>query len=307
MSLHIITLHTNAKDSALANWKYSVDTLGYNYEILGRGKTFKGWSWRTSKYLKAVKYYNTINPNSVIMLCDAGDLFFIQPPGELLKRFHQICARENTSVIISGEMTCCTGIYSNKPYRDNAINTIEEYKNNDINTNKTVTRYMFPNAGSVIGYASKLVDILTDIKNEPDDQAGYLSRYIIDRSYVYVDKNQEITANVNSYDIKHAVDIRSNYILHYEEMKFYEPTIIQLKINNIMKDQKVYRNIITNTVPIVMHYPGGNNVIYNLHGKYIYGDIFNQTSVKFQMFSPKLSISNMLIPIAHTVSQILNN
>src|SRR3989304_7904464 len=68
----------------LENWKNSLKRLGYNYEVLGEGEEWGGWTWRTKKYIE--KLANE-REEKIFVLTDANDVFFIGDPHELMMNF----------------------------------------------------------------------------------------------------------------------------------------------------------------------------------------------------------------------------
>lgn len=283
--LKLITLNTD-RDDGLYNWEYTASSLGYDYKILGVGQKWGGWSWRTQKYLD---YIQTLPEKNIVTITDGNDLFFTRSPTDLLNSYESY----NSDVVFGGEPTCCTGKYQYHPFKVNrgiAISSMfDRY-----NQHNDSTRWMFPNAGCITGKVSRLVEMLEDIKDEPDDQAGYLERLIEDFNYFDIDYQTKIVGNVNAIGYYHCVDHPQSDLCSSIKDKLrnehqywdLELTDSYCTVNNTNKIENNviyeegynsfyrYRNNITNNIPCILHFPGKNYELYNTFGSKLYGYSF---------------------------------
>ena len=281
--LKLITLNTD-NDNGLYNWEYSASILGYDYKILGLGEKWGGWSWRTKKYLE---YVQSLPEKNIVTITDGNDLFFTRSPKDLVSAYESY----NSEVVFGGEPTCCTGKYQYHPFKINrgiAINAMFK-RCNQYNDS---TRWMFPNAGCITGKVSRMIELLEDIQEEPDDQAGYLEKLIEDFDCFEIDYQAKIVGNVNAIGYYHCVDHPQSDLCSTIKDKLrnehqywdLELTDSHCKISNKMIPDITYedgyhsiyryRNNITNNVPCVLHFPGKNYELYNVFGDKLYNRSF---------------------------------
>lgn len=123
--LHVLTLSTDDIPQ-VRNYERTAKKFGYNYTIIGRGETFKGWSWRTEKYIHHIKEW--VPDGKLVLLTDANDVYFVRPAEELIQTF-VACDRR---VVIGGEAMAVTGPYAKHRARQKLENRMrrtlgEEY------------------------------------------------------------------------------------------------------------------------------------------------------------------------------------
>ena len=240
--LKIITVCTDQNNEQLNNWENSVVDNRYDYEILGLGEKWGGWSWRTKKYIEELER----ETHHIYCLTDATDLFFVDGPDKLLDSFLSY----NTNILIGGENTCCTGEAKlNLIKRKNIMDIMDDIEQR--------SRYKYPNGGFVMGYREDLLDLLYKNKDYFDDQEGYLMMWI-------KSGGKEFTIDIG---VRCVGNIGLNYS-HFgnknerDESKSW--TIIDGKVVNMF----------TKTAPPVLHFPGGNIGMYNYLGYELFGDSF---------------------------------
>lgn len=264
-SLHVITLSTDDR-GPIENWEFTAKLHGYDYTILGRGEKWQGWPWRTKKYLERVL---ELPEGTLVLLCDGNDIIFARGPAELIRAYDLY----ETDLLFGGEPTCCTGKYgimggiSGLSNRDYAIKTIVE--------REPATRWCFPNAGCIMGTRERIIQILEENKDEPDDQAGYLGKYLSNPSYLKVDFFSRVVGNVNAINYFFCVECDMFDDSHKYELQFWEP-VRNLSISNHL----VYRNKLTGEIPCILHFPGKNILLYNVMGHRMF-------KAEFKMVKPK--------------------
>jgi hypothetical protein len=270
-SIKVITLSTDESD-ALANWRYGARKLGYDVTVLGVGEKWGGWAWRTSKYIEAVE---KLPRGTFVLIIDGNDILFVRGPASLLRAFRSI----DRPLVFGGEATCCVGKFAATQMngeRGRAMATI--------NSREPLNRWKFPNAGCIMGRRDTVLAALMAVKDEPDDQAGHLGRYLDDPNCLSLDWKHAIVGNVNRPSPMYCVDcsaIADN--MNAFELQFWERVTVKDLIAegretaDALKDTVgpvLYRNKETGGLPCVLHFPGGNMQAYNTFGASVYGSSF---------------------------------
>jgi len=134
----------------------SCSILGYKFKLLARDQKFGGWSWRTQRYLEAIKQSKA----KVVIICDSTDLFFIGPATEMYRKYKN----DGREVIITAE-SCFAYAHSGRATQEVSKSFFDNLNN------KIESRY--PNGGFLIGKREELERILENNIRSPDDQAGY--------------------------------------------------------------------------------------------------------------------------------------
>ena len=263
--LHVITLSTDSK-GPVENWEYTAKKHGYNYTILGRGEKWGGWPWRTSQYIEAVR---RLEDDAIVMLCDGNDLFFVREPDVLMNAYRSY----DTDLLFGGEPTCCTGKFG-------ATSGLVGLYNRDIairkiNDRNPPTRWCFPNAGCILGSKKRVLAALEDVRNEKDDQAGYLAKYLENPSYLTIDYHSRMVGNINAFASLYCVDCGLLDDRQKYESQFWRP------VNNLnLSDHTLYENMHTGELPAVLHFPGKNTLMYNYIGFHMFPGSFVVTKPK---------------------------
>lgn len=233
-NIKILALTVNTQYSNnLEIWKRSAERYGYNYKILGLGEKWRGWKWRTKKYIEALKFYNKIE---IFILCDSDDLYFTGPRSEFLEKFLDF----NSEIVIGTEEFCCTGNASRGEKKETTRKLYEILERKNINTNSFSI-----NGGCLCGYREDLLKLLNKNKDAEDDQYGYISLYIKDQNLFTPDYYQKLLGtHLNRNIIEKPID-------DWE-----------------IRKGRIY-NKITKTYPLVMHFPGGR---FNNYKRYLHED-----------------------------------
>jgi len=233
--LKVITLSSH--DTVMArNFEKTAKRFDYDYYIIGRGKKFKGWSWRTKLYAKTIRKFSK-NRFDIFILCDSNDLFFVASSKEMIEKFYA----NGNKILIGAEPACCTGIYAtSEKKRQIAMLKIAE---------RIPDRYRFPNGGFLIGYRNELLDLLDSNKEMKDDQAGYLKMFLKKDPRFFIDTKQELLGNYGSVGIRNRAHDDPN--IPEENYWEYDET------------RRRFKNTITGAYPCGMHFPGAAWKHYN--------------------------------------------
>lgn len=267
----VVTVQTNPGDE-LDNWEYTAKGLGYNYKVLGLGEKWGGWNWRTKQYLEYVK---TLPRNSTVLITDCNDVFFVKPATELYQSWMTFVT-EGKRLVFGGESTCCTGeyrFYVSPSKRNEAIKKIKSYD--------PESRWMFPNAGCMIGFRDNVIEALEISKEAEDDQAAYLKEYLQDKDWLAIDYNHRMFGNINSLAFFYKMDfVPEDY--YNSESKHWKVIDLYTKVTLTYRPflTRGLQNTETNGIPAVLHFPGKNFVLYNYYGVELYGNRFKE--VEFQ-------------------------
>ena len=222
-NIKVVTYATEL-NNFVKKWISSAEICDYDYTILGKGVKWSGWKQRTKAYLEFVQ---KLDPNQIVILCDAYDLLFVRSSTEL----HEIFLTFNKGIIVSAEPNCCTGKMDEKKNKQNFTRICKERA--PINNN-----FIYPCAGCVIGYAGLLVDLYYKILNNPfytDDQSSLGDIWIKNPDILTLDYESKMIGNIYKSDMK-------------KKWLFDN--------NNDLYDKN------TGNYPYVLHFPGSNNYKY---------------------------------------------
>ena len=232
----------------LDNWKNSLELQKYEYEVLGLGEKWGGWTWRTRQYIK--KLANEPE-EKLFVLTDATDLFFIAPPNELVFNFKTY----RSDVVVGAEHSPMTG-----PLRSDF--KMKEMIIDFVKTRNPWTRYIVPNGGFIMGFRTPLLNILCANLNQEDDQHGYLLNWLGHPNDIKLDIYARLVANI-VYDIPFFLEDDERVEMDYFQL--YKGT------NGVR-----VKSIETDGTPCAMHFPGGNSEAYNYFVKAIYKNKLSQ-------------------------------
>lgn len=193
----------------LNKFEKTAQYFGYKYEILGREENWKGWDYRTKKYLARIK--DAIE--DVIMLTDSTDVIFT---GAAYETYHKILSQPH-DILIGGESMI---FYSDAS---------DYYKYEDTLIKRCQSRFCYPNGGLVVGNKKSLIELLTLNQHSKDDQAGYIRLSTSDPYPFSLDYDTLILGNLpnmgnyNNREIEFweydPVDRR-----HYNRLNYNKPT-----------------------------------------------------------------------------------
>lgn len=249
------------KGPLLDNWKKSLEINGYDYEVLGLGKKWGGWSWRTKQYIERLA---NEKEERLFVLTDANDLFFIAPPNELIFNFKTY----RSDVVNGAEHSPMTG-----PLKYDF--QLKEQVVDFVKTRNHWTRYLVPNGGFIMGFRTPLLNILCANLHEEDDQHGYLINWLGHPDDMKLDIYARLVSNI-VYDVPFLLENDDERI----EMDYFE----LIKTNRGIR----VRSIETNGMPCVMHFPGANYEAYNYFAKFIFDGELNEWA------KPKKSLTDTI-------------
>jgi hypothetical protein len=276
-SVRVITLCTD-EGPALLNWKYGAQRLGYDVTVLGVGERWGGWPWRTRRYIEAVQ---ALKPGTLVVLVDGNDILFVRGPSSLYRAYRSI----GKSLVFGAEPTCCTGSFAM-----DKLNGKRQIAMSTVDSRHPENRWKFPNAGCIVGTREAVLDALERVKDETDDQAGHLARYLQDPDYLQLDWEHLIVGNVNRPGMLYCVDTKVTDDADSVEMQFWERVRVgglveekvaaeeDASVYNDSVGPYLYRNRTTGGVPCILHFPGKNIRGYNLMGASVYGLAFRPLS-----------------------------
>ncbi len=236
------------------NWCLTAQKLGYEYRVLGMNEEWKGWSWRTSKYLEALKFNTNNDPiDCIYVLLDSSDIFFVRPANykNFKKKFYQILDKHKSKfptqnyldVVVSAEHNC-TG-FDNQKIIFNTLNKNMNYPDNWI--------YKYPNAGSIVGTKQGLISLLESNLNSANDQDGLYDKFCNNTLKYCLDYKQQLGGTIiekSGFSSKSKID----------ELKLWD-------IDNI---KNCIQSTISNQNPYWVHFPGSSRNYYNLFLKQLH-------------------------------------
>ena len=142
----------------------------FNTELikLGYGQKWLGYSWR---FRLIIDYFKTIDPEEIIIFIDAYDVIMLRPLDDIEEYYNNIIKMTNKKIIISED----------KPYNQ-FINMLARIY---FGTCKD-TRI---NAGSYLGKAKHILEILNKLKynDDDDDQVLFTSYFKNNPEEIYID------------------------------------------------------------------------------------------------------------------------
>lgn len=270
--LKLVTLQTN-RNEALDNWIFTAKNNGYDYAILGLDEEWGGWSWRTKQYLK---YVQTLAADMVVCIVDCNDILFVKPVTEL-KTAWMTYFEKGQDLVFGGEATCCTGdyrYYVNPSGNKQMVSKVKKIQNSR-------TRWMFPNAGCVIGTRDRIIEMLNVAKDADDDQARYLEMYTENSNWLTIDHEHKIVGNLNALNYMYQADTNFPQDYYNSELKYWDivdqyPYLMRDDVTIVNPPPTLHqlKNKITGGTPCIVHFPGKNYVLYNYIGKELFGSNF---------------------------------
>ena len=257
--IKVFTVCTDPSNG-LENWKLSCQKFGYDFEVIGMGEKWGGWTWRTEMYINRIL---EVEENCIIILTDGTDFFFTRPVNEMLFAFRNY----NSNVVIGAEHQCCTSWPRWNFTVKQEIVDFARNKNPEV-------RPIVPNGGFVIGFRDEILQTLCSNISQEDDQHGYLVQYLTGTNNFKLDIYSRCVANI-VYDIS-LFDSEDDETIESENYKF---------------DGKKFVSLRTQESPCAMHFPGGNLEAYNFFGTKIFGRNFKTVSKNRKSFTDTIKKS----------------
>lgn len=239
---------------ALENWEYSVKENGHDYKILGIGKKWKGWSWRS---MLLSDYFKTLNPDTLICITDAYDALILGKPEKFINLYNS----KGTDLIIGVE-------HISDESRNYFLESLG-IKKPPSSGGEVVPGY-YINGGGILGKAGILSKAYKFISRFKDDQIGWK---------MFLENNKDISVH---YDVKcefilNLVPIpqhaNTTIKIGLEFLKYsLSPSLVYDKIE--ISRGKIF-HIKNKSYPLIIHLPGCNydkNARYNEIIKKLYND-----------------------------------
>lgn len=218
--IKLLTVATKEiSSSSYERWETTARHNGYNYEILGRNDSWKGFGTKTKLYHQRLQ---TITEPYTI-LTDCLDLFFVGSSNEIYNKFRKL----DKDIIIGGEMEIW---YIKGKYDKQEIKSFfHSLANGKLQA--------YPNSGFIMGKTEVLRKLMELNFNHEDDQAACFEVIYDNKIPLAIDYDTSIIANVPNY--------KENYEKAVKNFEF------DIKL-------KRYRNKQTKELPVVLHFPGKN-------------------------------------------------
>lgn len=237
-------------DAGSANFANTAEHFGYEYHLLCRGDQFRGWAWRTARYIDAIVTLQQ-RDDDVFVMCDSSDLFIARPPSALFQAFDA----GGHDVVIGAEPACCNGRYQSLSEKHIAVN----------GTKRSIpdSRYRFPNGGFVIGKAGPLLRLLRANQNEPDDQGGYLQK-ILDGygTFFVLDVAQSMAGNIPN--------MHGDYWVAGDDRSIAE-------LDRWVIAHGAVKHAATGNEPSFLHFPGRHWTAYNAAARHLFPRHYTET------------------------------
>lgn len=238
----------------VSNWVNSCKSNNCIPNIVGMGEQFKGWKWRTEKYLE---FLDSRKNDEIILIMDVYDTLVVKDAKIILKKFKMM----NSNVVISVE-ECFVFTAEHLKNIGRPI-TYEEYKS----MNKTFSKYnhISINAGLMMGYCKSLKKLLREnliFMNEilDDDQTGIWNMFLD-----YLQRKR--------HDIVFKLDFKQKLFT----------TVSDVSNTNQWEwdiDRKAWKYKHTNSYPTCFHFSGKNYPEYIRMGSKLYPNFYTHGFIK---------------------------
>ena len=227
--------NTNTKNLITSIQKYN-----YYYKLLGQGEEWKGWYGRFKSYYS---YISSLDENDYVFVCDGRDVLLNnQYQNDFIKKAESLCNLDE-KIIFSAERHCCCYI----PEEQGRLPSMDENMSlNDIYINFMKEQvykqfpnykydYFYLNFGLFFGKVKNILWMFSnlDMSKNLDDQGMSYIFYYKNPEKIYLDANQVLFGN-NGHEDCHLVF-----------------------------ENKMFKNTITNTFPVFLHFPGYGNKCYD--------------------------------------------
>lgn len=219
-NVKLLTVATReVPSSSYERWETTARHYGYNYDIIGRNESWKGFGTKTKLYHERLQ--TVTEPYTI--LTDCLDLFFVGSSSEIYDKF----IHSGKDIIIGGEpqIWYVNGKYNKQEMKD----FFHSFANGEFQ--------VYPNSGFIMGKTEVVKRLVEMNVDHPDDQAACFEVIYENKLPLAIDYKTALVANV------------PNYKQDYDKV-----------LNNFVFDDKLkrYRNIHSDELPVVLHFPGKN-------------------------------------------------
>ena len=204
--------------SAFQRWEATAKYYGYDYEILGRDKSWEGFRSKTTIFCDKLKEVTA----PYVVLTDCLDVFMTGSSDELYEKF----LLENKDVIVGGELMMWYPKGNNDPTK------VREY----FEAIKEGPQF-FPNMGFIMGKTSEMLKLITLHLPYDDDQGACFDTMYENKFPVSIDYRTSLVGNIPNYR-----DYAEAAINYFE----YDAAT------------RRYKSKLHGTTPVVLHFPGKN-------------------------------------------------
>jgi len=182
MSNLLILVYSNIDHWGLRNLVKTLEKNKFNYIVTGKGDKWEGFHTKMKGVVKELK---NIDPDTIVSVIDAFDVFIAGNPDDMLRSFRSF----ESPIVVGSENINMKFPVAERYYSRRGLD-MNDY------------RYRYINGGSVMGVVPALIEMYEWILEEgyTDDQHGiieYTNKY---PKRLELDLQQQITANLSSFD-----------------------------------------------------------------------------------------------------------
>ena len=233
-NVKLLTIATKEVPSrSFERWETTAKHYGYDYEILARdrkwggvslggGLVLGGYGCKLRIFCEALKSVTA----SCVALSDCTDLFFCGSSDELYDNFLNITKDSPNRIVVGGEIK---KTYLGGKYNSRSIHMFFE--------SIKESAQAFPNSGFIMGYTADVLKFLESRLGYTDDQGACFDAIFERKAPMVVDYKTELVGNVPNYGAE-----------NYKSVSYFDYDHLLGR----------YRNVVHNTFPSVLHFPGRN-------------------------------------------------
>jgi hypothetical protein len=267
-NIKLLTVATKEiNKSSYEKWELTANHYGYNYEIIGRNDSWRGFGTKLKLYNQ--KLQNVTEPYTV--LTDCTDLFFCGSSTELYDKFIQ----SGKDLIIGGELELYyPGGKHNKDHIRTHFESIKE------------SPQAYPNSGFIMGKTENVRKLMEINQEYIDDQAACFDTIYENKLPLVIDYKTSLIGNIPNY--------KENT---YKAVGYFE---FDPKL-------KRYKNVTNGETPVVLHFPGKNwhvmQEFYNISQSELTTDQSDTNTATGWIFIAIVIILIVIIIIAYLTAQ----
>lgn len=256
----VITYCNKYKTNNYENTRRLVETLeknNWDYMVLGEGEEWKGF---TTKMIAYKNYLNLLNPEKIVVISDAHDVYCIRNSQLFINDFKLL----NKNIIVSMELYAEGSLIYDPNINYVQVTWLGPYfEFNNIDYNKINRKFV--NSGLIAGYAKDILEYFNwSLKNNYIDDQKALGAYIntfpntvytdLDANFLHT-TGSFICGGLNSHiQVSDSPSIneligQKSYFLHIPGLNFspgqkflYESIYKVLQFLNYNVVQKIYEN-----------------------------------------------------------------
>ena len=232
--IQVVMYETDLDNENLKALKHTLQKNAYEFKVL----TDKKWNGFGGKIKKIAKYLKSIDPERIVVVCDARDVLCVNHGSKtLLKKFSEEI--KSPKIVISTEIGCCVksnfkpGEYrtSNGKVLRRTFATSDENEenhwkkmfkiraeNHKVKHEISSKQSIYLNAGIYMGRAKDILKIygLMSIADKEDDQLIMSEIFNHHPHRFHLDYNREYFSNSHVWDTNNKKDISDDSGCYYE-------------------------------------------------------------------------------------------